>query len=257
MSKVENWRLLDSESTHDVALNLAIDEAVLQARVKKAVPPTVRFWRNHQAVVIGYSQSVYAEVDLKVCEKENVRVVRRFTGGGAVYHDLGNLNYTVVLDADHHLLRRLDIAESYRVLCSGLIKALEALGLAANFVPLSDIFIRGRKISGSAQSRRRGVVLHHGTLLVDVNLYMLMCVLTAHRRTMRNKSTSTWKPVTRLKDELGCKVDMATLKNALVKGFERAFGIRLTHGTLTSVEEESAQNLYYSKYSRNDWNFWR
>ena len=254
---MENWRLLNSESAHDVALNLAIDEAILEARVKKAVLPTVRFWRDNRAVVIGYSQSVDAEVDLKICEIEDIQVARRFTGGGAVYQDLGNLNYTVALDADHRLIRRSDIAESYRVLCSGLIEGLKALGLAAKFVPLSDVFIRGRKISGSAQSRRRGVVLHHGTLLVDVNLEMLTGVLTAHRRGIRNKSTSTWKPVTRLKDELGCEVDITNLKNALIHGFERAFGIRLTQCRLTSAEEETAQNLYCSKYSRKDWNFWK
>jgi len=254
---LESWRLLDSESAHDAAVNLAIEEAILQARAKKAVPPTVRFWRNDRAVVIGYSQSVEAEVDIESCRRGGVQVVRRLTGGGAVYHDLGNLNYTVVLDADHRLVRNLDIARSHRVLCSGLIKGLEGLGLTADFRPLSDIFIHGRKVSGSAQARRRGVILHHGTLLVDADLDMLTRVLAPIKGRMMDKSTSTWKPVTRLRDELGREVGMKNLKSALTQGFERAFGVRLTPGTLTSAEEEAARTLHHSRYSRTEWNLWR
>jgi len=254
---LESWRLLDSESAHDAAVNLAIEEAILQARVERAVPPTVRFWRNDRAVVIGYSQSVEAEVDLESCRRGGVQVVRRLTGGGAVYHDLGNLNYTVVLDADHRLVRNVDIAGSHRVLCAGLIKGLEGLGLTADFRPLSDVLIRGRKVSGSAQARRRGVILHHGTLLVDADLDMLTRALAATKGRGVNKSTSTWKSITRLRDELGREVGMKDLKNALTQGFERAFDIRLTPGTLTSAEEAAAQTLHHSRYSRTEWNLWR
>lgn len=254
---METWRLVDSVSTLDAAMNLAIDEAILEARVKKMVPSTVRFCRNKRAAVVGYSQKVDAEVDLKLCEKESIQVARRITGGGAVYHDLGNLNYTVVLDAEHNLLRRLDIAESYKILCSGLIKALGALGSDANFMPLSDVFIRGRKISGAAQSRRRGIVLHHGTLLVDADLTMLTRVLTAHQKGKRKKSTSKRKPVTNLTEILGREMDLTDLKNALIQGFESSFGIRLTTDRLTSAEQETSQDLYRTKYSRKGWNFWK
>jgi lipoate-protein ligase A len=254
---VEMWRLLDSATTLDAVMNLAMDEAILEARVKRTIPPTFRFWRNKRAVVIGYSQKADAEVDLRLCEKERIQVARRITGGGTVYHDLGNLNYTVVLDADHYLLRGSDIAESYRILCSGLIKGLGTLGLYADFMPLSDVFIGGRKISGSAQSRRRGVVLHHGTLLVDADLTMLTRVLAAHQEGIRVKSTSKWKPVTNLREELGREIDLTELKNALIRGFEGSFGIRLTADKFTSAEKETARDLYRTKYSRKEWNFWK
>ena len=254
---METWRLVDSEGTLDIAMNLAMDEAILEARVKRTIPPTFRFWRNKRTVVIGYSQKVDAEVDLKLCEEDRIQVARRITGGGAVYHDLGNLNYTVVLDADHHLLRRLDIVESYRILCSGLIEGLGTLGLCADFMPLSDVFIGGRKISGSAQSRRRGVVLHHGTLLVDADLGMLTRVLAAHQEEIRGKSTSRWKPVTNLRRELGREIDLKDLKNALIQGFEGLLGIRLGADKFTSTEEETARELHRTKYSRKEWNFWK
>ncbi len=255
---MEEWRLLDTETPENAAMNLAIDEAIFLARTKKAVPPTVRFWRNAQAVVVGYSQEAEAEVNLEVCKRENAKVVRRFSGGGTVYHDLGNMNYTIVIDADHRLMKGLGIPESYRVLCSGMIEGLRDLGITANFRPLSDIFVGERKISGSAQSRKRGIVLHHGTLLVNSDLDVLVRVLDVSEEKLKGKRvTSIKKPVTRLRDELGSEVDTATLMNALINGFERAFSTRLTPGKLSSLEEETTQNLYRDKYSRREWNFWR
>jgi len=239
---MEEWRLLDLETTRDAAMNLAIDEAIFLVRTKQSAPQTLRFWRNVQAAVVGYSQSVEAEVNLELCERENIQVVRRISGGGAVYHDLGNINYTVVLDADYRLIKGFDIAESYRVLCSGMIEGLRNLGITAAFKPLSDIF----------------VVLHHGTLLVDSDLDALTRVLDVPEEKLKDKRiTSIKKPVTKLRDELGWEVDKTTLKKALIRGFERAFFIRLTQGKLSSLEEEIAQNLYRDKYSRKEWNFWR
>lgn len=255
---MEEWRLLDVETATNAAINMAIDEAIFLARTEKAVPPTIRFWRNGRAAVIGYSQTVAAEVNLELCEREDVQVVRRFSGGGAVYHDLGNLNYTIVPDADHGLIRGLDVAESYRVLCSGVIEGLEEFGVAANFKPLSDIFIGDKKVSGSAQLRKRGTVLHHGTLLVDADLDTLMRVLDVPQEKIRDRrTTSVRKPVTRLTDEVSHEIDLTVLKKALIQGFEKAFSVRLMPNKLTSVEEETAQNLYSSKYSQREWNFWR
>jgi len=255
---LDEWRLLDVETPEDAAMNLAIDEAIFLAMTKKMAPATIRFWRNARAVVVGYSQNVEVEVNLELCEKENIQVVRRFSGGGTVYHDLGNMNYTVVVDADHRLIKGLDIAESYKVLCSGMIEALTEIGITATFRPLSDIFVGERKISGSAQSRKRGVVLHHGTLLVDSDLDALMRVLDLPEEKIEGKRvTSIKKPVTMLSDEVGWEVDPATLKEALIKGFEKAFSINLAWGKLSSSEEETAKNLYRDKYSRREWNFWR
>lgn len=255
---MEEWRLLDAETPKNAAMNMAFDEAILLARIERAISPTVRFWRNNRAAVIGYSQIVDAEVNLELCEEEGVQVVRRLSGGGAVYHDLGNLNYTIVVDADHRLIRSLDIVESYRVLCSGVVKVLEKLGMNAKFRPLSDVLIRNKKVSGSAQARRKGVVLHHGTLLVDSDLDMLARVLDVRQEQIGSKkATSVKKPVTRLTDELGYEIGMASLKKALIEGFEKAFSIRLTPGKPTAAEKEMTRNLYDKKYSQKEWNFWR
>jgi len=244
------WRLLDSEITYDATKNLAIDEAILQARIKKIVPPTLRFWRNTRSVIVGYSQKICAEVNLEVCMKKKIQVVKRFSGGGTVYHDLGNLNYTIVLDFDDPAVRGLDVEESYKILCSGLIKGLGYLGLGSSidFVPPGNVFIRGKKISGSAQLRRKNVILHHGTLLVSSDLETLKKVLAVYDEKKREKSTSIRSPVTRLKDEMNREINMDEIKRALIRGIEESLGIKLERGELTPLENEIAMDIYRSKY---------
>lgn len=246
---MEAWRLLDLEVTYNAAKNLAIDEAILQARIENSVPPTLRFWRNDRAVIIGRSQKVCAEVNLEICIRENIQVVKRFSGGGAVYQDLGNLNYTIVLDGDDRLIRGMDIMESYRVLCSGLIRGLNILGLSSvSLIPPGNVFVGGKKISGSAQLRRKDVVLHHGTLLVSSDIDMLRRVLAVYDEGMRCKSTSICSPVTRIIDELKHNVEISEVKNALLQGFREELGIKFEPGDLTHLEKEIASQIYYNKY---------
>lgn len=255
MSGVEKWRLLHVEIPRNAGMNMALDEAIFLAMTEKAVPSTVRFWRNERAVVIGRSQSVDAEVNLELCEKKDVQVVRRLSGGGAVYHDLGNLNYTLVMDIENQLIRNLGITESYRVLSSGLVEGLKEFGLTPNFKPLTDIFIGDKKVSGSSQARKGGALLYHATLLVDTDLNMLKNVLNLRQEKVRGKVTSSKKPVTTLRDELGYEISMRDVKKAIARGLEKAFSIRLILGALSSMEKETAQNLYDSKYSQKEWSF--
>ena len=244
------WRLLNSEITYDAAKNLAIDEAILQARIEGIVPPTLRFWRNNRAVILGRSQKVCAEINFEECIKEKIQVVKRFSGGGTVYQDLGNLNYTIVLDSNDQLVKGLDIAKSYEVLCSGIIRGLKLLGLSAiSFVSPGSIFIRGKKISGSAQLRRRNVILHHGTLLVSSDLNILKKVLSAYNEGKREESTSIWNPVTKIEDEIGQEISISEIKNILVQGFKESIGIELKPGKITLAEDEIANKIYYTKYS--------
>jgi len=255
---METWRLLDTETPDLAAMNLAIEEAIFLAKIRQKVPPTVRFWRNRHAAVIGYSQKVEAEVNLKLCADEGIEIVRRFSGGGAVYQDLGNLNYTLVLGADHPMIGSLEIRESYRVLTTGVTGGLKELGIDLVFDPPSDLLAGKRKVSGNAQSRKRRTILHHGTLLVKADLNLLAEVLDAKGDGPKNsKFASKKRPVTNLADEVGRHLDMQEVKHALHRGFERAFSVKLVQRQLSLEEEESAQAFYANKYSRKEWNFWR
>ena len=255
---MEKWRLLDLETPNQAAMNLAIEEAFFITRIEAKVPPTVRFWRNRSAVVVGYSQSVEAEVNLEVCRDRGIQVLRRFSGGGAVYHDLGNLNCSIAVEADHPLLKGLDIIDSYSVLCSGIIEGLKSLGIALAFDPPSDLLVGTKKVSGNAQSRKKGVVFHHGTLLVSTDLNLLTKVLNVPDESQRARKVDVKKKsVTNLADEIGCQLQIQRVKEALQQGFEKSFSVILEKSGLTPEERRIAQDLFSQKYSRNEWNFWR
>jgi len=252
------WRLLEIEVPYRPAMNLAIEEAVFIEKAKRKAMPTVRFWRNKRAIVVGYSQSVAAEVNLKVCAERGIEVVRRFSGGGAVYQDLGNLNYSITIDADHPHIKSLDIAQSYQSFCSGVLDALTTFGVEPVFVPPSDILVRQRKISGNAQSRKKGVVLHHGTLLVNSDLALLAEALDAPGQVTNGKGIASNKRiVTNLADELGKRVAMKEVKEALRQGFENCFHVNLERGALSKEEKRTAKKLCVEKYSNKEWTFWR
>jgi len=255
---MEIWRLLDIEYPSRAGLNLAIDEALLSQIAKKDGPPIVRFWRNRRAVVIGYSQCVEAEVNLELCRIRNIEIVRRITGGGAVYHDLGNLNYSIAIRSDHPLVRRLNIQESYGVFLSGVIECLKKFGTKPSIDPPNSLLVQGRKISGNAQIRRRGAVLHQGTLLINSDLNLLSEVLKPQKKLSQQRGVpSKRRLVTNLSREIGQKISVQSVKESLQRSFEEAFSVKLVHSTLTPEEKEASRILYSEKYSRKEWNFWR
>src|SRR5208337_366943 len=126
MMDAETWRLLDVEYSNPY-MNLALEEAIPPNVGKGASPNTIRFWRNPNAVVIGNFQSAKREVNLDRCNKYQTAVVRRFTGGGAVYHDLENLNCSMSVRRDHPLIK-MDLGETFATLSQGVMEGLKLLG---------------------------------------------------------------------------------------------------------------------------------
>jgi len=255
---MDEWRLLDNSVPYRAAMNLAIEEAVFLEKMMDKIPPTIRFWQNNRAAIIGYSQCVEAEVNLDICRKEEVEVVRRFSGGGAVYQDLGNLNYSIAIETDHPLVKGLDITQSLRTLCSGVIMALKTFGTNPVFESPSNILINNKKVSGNAQARRKNTILHHGTLLVNANLDLLVNVFNVPKHAGMIKGVASKRsPITNLSDELGWQVPIEKVKEAVQQGFEHVFSIRLLKDSLSQEEKELAKKLYVEKYSKKEWNYWR
>src|SRR3989344_7958179 len=167
------WRIIPL-STQDAFLNMAIDEALCESVANGKASPTIRFYRwKPSAVSIGYFQSLRQEVDTERCKSAGIDVVRRRTGGGAVYHD-EEITYSII--APEHLLPK-GITESYHVICGWVIKGLENIGLVGEFKPINDIIVNGKKISGNAQTRRNGVVLQHGTILHGLDVEKMFSLL--------------------------------------------------------------------------------
>ena len=251
---MERWRLLDVEWPDKPYYNLAVEEAIALAVEVGKAPNTLRFWRNDNTVVIGRLQCVSLEVKLRECLNYGVKVVRRFTGGGAVYHDLENLNYAVSLRRPT-LIPGDDVGLGFRKVGEAVALGLRRLGVEACFVPVNDLQVGGRKISGMAGSLLQGLLFIHGCLLVGSNLEVLSKVLRIPREKLESKGVKAPRArVTTLRDEVGRSLSMEEVKEALALGFEEAFNIKLERGKLTSWELEKAEELYREKYSTVEWN---
>jgi lipoate-protein ligase A len=254
------WRLLGLE-TYDAATNMAIDEAVLRSRIEGKSPNTVRFYRwNPSAVSIGRFQNVHTEVNLENCEKDGVDVVRRITGGGAVYHDSQNeITYSVVVGRND--LGVTDVTTAYNRICNGLTSTLKILGMRADFNPgdpknCPNITVNGRKISGSSQSVKSGVVLQHGTLLLNVDLEKMFTYLRVPwAKTCMEIVNVAQRKITSLKEELGAEISTDRAYAALITGFEEAMELDLSEGELTPDEKRVTEKLCRKKFANAEWNF--
>jgi lipoate-protein ligase A len=245
------WRLLPLR-VDDAFYSMALDEAILRLNAEGNSPNTLRFWRwQPSAVSLGYFQSVDREVDLSVAKKYGVDVVRRITGGGAVFHDYGGeLTYSVVCKQSDV---PSDIIESYRIICGGLVKGFERLGLSAEFKPVNDVVVNGKKISGNAQTRRFGSVLQHGTILIDPNIRLMFELLKVSPEKISDKFiSSVYERVTSITRELGRKPSFEEVRDAMRFGFEASFGVKFEYGQLTQEEINLAEELR-EKYASKEW----
>ncbi len=251
---MNNWRLIISEG--DGSWNMAVDEALLDLRGEGLIPSTVRLYVfKPSCVTIGYFQRIADTVNLDVTVKLGIDVIRRPTGGGAVFHDSrGEVTYSLVASLDEI---PENVEESYRFICRGVVEALKGLGLEAEFVPVNDIVVNGRKISGSAQLRRKNAVLQHGTLMYATRLNVLAAVLKARKEKLASHGVSSIADrVTTVSRELGRSVVKEEVIQALWKGFEKALNKRLTPASLTKLELEKARSLL-PKYRSREWLFKR
>lgn len=259
-ARMVSWRLLKLVSQNAFA-NMAVDEAILQARIEERVPNTLRFFRwRPSAVSIGRFQNVHDEVELGHCHAHRVDVVRRITGGGAVYHDARDeITYSAI--AKREDLGTTDVAEAYSRICNGLIEAVHILGVEAeynggNVKQCPNITIQGRKISGSAQAHRRGVILQHGTLLLNADLAKMFTFLKFPGRDACMDVISIAKrKITSVAEELASSVSIDQAYPALVRGFERALGIHLSEEELTDYEANLARKLEKEKFVTHEWTF--
>lgn len=168
---------------YDPACNLALEELLCNDFPE----PFLMLWQNDRSVIVGRNQNTFAEVNGAFLSAENIPVVRRMTGGGAVYHDLGNVNYTLLICERH------PGADSFARFARPVVECLRKMGAAAEFSGRNDILVEGRKVSGSAQRSLRDRTLFHGTLLFDANMEMLGKVLTPGRAKIESKGVKSVK----------------------------------------------------------------
>ncbi|WP_426452413.1 lipoate--protein ligase family protein [Paenibacillus sp. S-38] len=264
--------------------NMAVDEAILTAHSEGRVPPTVRFYGwNPPTLSVGYFQKAQTEVDFEALEREGIGFVRRATGGRAVLHDR-ELTYSMIVSEQYEGIPR-SVTEAYRVLSEGLLLGFRRLGLAADMVQLEseedksqyasigsaacfdspswyELVVEGRKIAGSAQTRQKGVVLQHGSILLDLDADQLFGLLkfASERVGERMKAQFLRKAVAinDLRQAAGLPdVTLAQVEEAFAHGIAEGLGIRLVPGELTPREAELAERLVTEKYGNPEWNLRR
>ncbi|NWG11079.1 lipoate--protein ligase family protein [Candidatus Bathyarchaeota archaeon] len=257
---MSNWRLLKLETCNAFA-NMAFDEAILTARINHLVPNTIRFycWQP-SAVSIGKFQDIRNEVLIDNCRKHGVDFVRRITGGGTVYHDTKDeITYSAIINKQD--LNVKDIATVYAKIYAGIAEALRVLGVTADFnlgdaKTCPNLTVNGKKISGSAQSHKKGVVLQHGTLLLDVDLEKMFTFLRVPwAKTCMEIVNVAKHKITSIKQESMRNISIGEAEQALTIGFQKALDIKLVSGELAAYERELAEKLCKEKYSTNEWNF--
>jgi lipoate-protein ligase A len=264
----QTWRFIDT-GVKDAFFNMAIDEAILETHLQGACPPTLRVYGwNPPALSLGYFQNLETEIELTRCSELGVDVVRRLTGGRAVFHD-DELTYSVVTSEECGFPRSL--AESYGLLNKGLIAAYRLLGVEACLeahpqVPssaacfssagLADLTCQGRKLCGSAQFRRDQALLQHGSLPITFDVRAFFSLLALPSDAARDRAQADYgKKAASLHEVSGGRMGRQQLKAALVEGFQTALGVRLHQEPLTPEELDLARELADKKYRVSGWSY--
>lgn len=238
---------VDNQGITDPRLNLAFEEYLL--RHVDRPEPLLLFYINEPSVIIGRNQNTIEEIDPDYVSAHNIHVVRRLSGGGAVYHDLGNLNFSFVTNGKDDL-------HNFAKFTEPVVAALRSLGVAAELRGRSDIFAEGRKISGNAQYATATRMFSHGTLLFDTDLGEMLRAINPRRAQIASKAVhSVRSVVANIRELLPRDMTIEDLKAALIHGI---FGgasppaLALTAGDWGRIEAIAAE-----RYNLWQWNFGR
>jgi len=237
------FRIIDT-GVREGRANIAFDAGLIEARQTDAVPDTIRFLRFPPTALIGRHQDLSRELNLDYCVEQGVGIVRRITGGGAIYLDEGQLGWELVFHRSSLGIAALpDIA---REICNAVAAGLGRLGVDARFRPRNDIEVDGRKISGTGGFYDGNVLIYQGTVLVDLNPEnMVRALKVPQGKLAKRKLDSAAGRVVTLKQLLGdATPDMATIQRALVEGLEQGLGIEAVPGEITAEEERLARRHY-------------
>lgn len=232
--------------TTDPADNLACEQYVFDALPRDR--SYFMLWQNDNAVIVGKYQNTLAEINEDFVRSNGVRVVRRLSGGGAVYHDLGNLNFTFITDAD--ALNTMN----FRVFCEPVVRTLAKFGVKAEINGRNDMTIDGKKFSGNAQYRRQGRVMHHGTIMFCSDLRKVSQALRVDERKFQSKAIKSVRSrVTNVADYLPRRVTLAEFRRTLLADIAESAGG--TPYPLTEKDLAGIEALRAARYATWEWNY--
>lgn len=231
----------------DPYFNMAFDEYALERLALEE--PLFYLWQNRPSVIIGLNQNAYAEVFLDYLHEQDIALVRRVTGGGAVYHDLGNLNYTIVG-------RTADLNRDYPEYARHILKALQSLGVDAELSGRNDILVDGHKVSGYAKRVYKDRMMVHGTLMYDVDLERLTQALNPSAEKLTAKGIASVRSrVTNLCHHLPSIPDIDSFRKHLEEYLSR--GYKDAEYILQQSQLEEIGHIAQNKFNTYDWIYGR
>jgi lipoate-protein ligase A len=252
--QLERWRALDWKlipgAPTPPLVNMALDEVLAERVGRGERPPTLRIWGWSQpCIVLGRFQSVRNEVDEDAAERNGVQIVRRISGGGAMFIEPeGAITWSIY--APQELVKGMTFAESYAHFDSWVVAALRDLGIDAWYEPLNDITSAGGKIGGAAQSRRSGAVLHHTTMAYDMNIPLMTQVLRIGREKLSDKGVkSADRRVGPLRQQTS--LPRQTIIDHMVNHFAATFG--LEDDELMPDEIAEAEARVTERFGTREW----
>lgn len=275
----EVWRYIDSGNCSP-SFNMALDEALLDWHGSGKMPPVIRFYGwDPPSLSVGYFQNVEREINLESVKEHGLGFVRRPTGGRGVLHE-HELTYSVIVTEEHPAMPKT-VTEAYRVISEGILRGFQRLGLEAYFaVPKTaaekdalknprsavcfdapswyELVVEGRKVAGSAQTRQKGVILQHGSILLDLDEDKLFSLFKYPNDRVKERMQKAFKNKAVAINELSNrKITVDEAKEAFRKGFEEGLDVTLEPYHLSAEEMKYVNELAKNKYESVEWNFKR
>lgn len=272
----ETWNFINSGS-HDPFYNMAMDEALLNFVSRGEIDPVIRFYTWDPATLsIGYFQRLKKEIDIDKVKEKGYGLVRRQTGGRGVLHDK-ELTYSVIVPESHPKMPKT-VTEAYRVISQGLLEGFKLLGFDAYFaVPKSkeereklkhprssvcfdapswyELVVEGRKIAGSAQTRQKGVILQHGSILKDIDIDDLFDMFIFKNERLKDKMKQAFIDKAVAINDISDKVvSLKEMEAAFEKGFQKGLDINFKPLELTKEQQAEVKELA-EKYKSDEWTF--
>lgn len=234
-----------NNDSNDPYYNLALEEYFFKKDLSDE--PVLLLWQNRPSVIIGRYQNTIEEINEDFVKANNIDVVRRITGGGAVFHDLGNLNYSFIVPAENTMI-------DFKTFTKPVIHALKKMGIDAIMTGRNDLEVDGKKFSGNAQYLYKNRLLHHGTLLFNSDLTTLDMALRMKKGKIESKSIKSVRSrVTNLKSYFEENIGVYKFKDMLLESFKDLYYIE--EYKLTNEDSNSIETMKKCKYKTWEWTY--
>ncbi|WJM09707.1 lipoate--protein ligase [Paenibacillus sp. FSL H8-0280] len=240
---------VDNQGITDPSVNLAIEEYILK-HLPMEDDSYLLFYINRPSIIIGKHQNTIEEINIEYVQDNGVQVVRRLSGGGAVYHDLGNLNFSFITADDGQSFH------NFRKFTQPVVEALHELGVNAELTGRNDLQVGEKKISGNAQFSTRGRMFSHGTLMFDLNLEHVQASLNVNPEKFKSKSTKSVRSrVANIRDLIDTNLTIEQFRDELLRHIFRMEPKDVPQYTLTDKDWDKIKEISAERYNNWDWNY--